>query len=95
MKFVKSFIDDFFNIFIKRIYTCDFKYVLFLIKFEKNAHLFFLRDVDEFFFLLKFGKFFDNELNYRVFFVNRDLVQYYDVYFRKNYRDFRNRYFGK
>ena len=90
MKLIENLINDFFNILIKRIYTCDFKYVLFSIRFERNAHLFFLRDIDESFFLLKFEKFFNNELNRRVSFVNRDLVRYHNVYFYKNHRNFRD-----
>ena len=88
MKFIENLINDFFNIFIKRVYTCDLKHILFLIRFEKNTYSFFLRNVDEFFFLSKFGKFFDYELNRRIFFINRNFIQYHDVYFYKNHRNF-------
>ena len=51
VNFVEDFINDFFNTFIKRIYACYFKYVLFLNEFKTNAHLFFIRNIDKNFFL--------------------------------------------
>ena len=63
LKFVKNFVDHFFDIFIERINFRCFKNILFLINFEKNVYSFFLKNVDKIFFLSKLRIFINNELN--------------------------------
>ena len=89
MKFIKDFINDFLEILIKKI---NFHYLeknLFLINFKRNAHSFFLRNIDKVSFLSKLKIFINDNLNNKVIFVNNDFIKHYQICVYKKNDNFR------